>query len=326
MRSAGAVVAAITGNHDGADRVASSTPRCWTRAGSTCAAGYERVGQVVSHEFSDGPLDLALLPFLDPQAAPDDFGADRCDTDSTPDLVEQRRRRAHDSVLETAAALARGRLGAPRSLAVAHAYVSGATTLDSERQLVVGGTGEVPSTIFHGFSYTALGHLHRPQAAGAATIRYSGTPLAYSFSEEHRASIPWSCSTWHPRARPRSSRSRSVSAGGSAPSRAPWSTCSVPPTSTTHATASSARWSRDWSTVFDARSTLAERFPHIVEVRLMPDGQDPDVGAAPVDVSELPPIEAARQFWAAAEGNEPPEDIDEVLVAATSAALAGGDA
>ena len=323
VRSAGAVVAAITGNHDGADRVASYS-ELLDASGFYLRGGYERVGQVVSHEFSDGPLDLALLPFLDPQAAPDDFGADRRDPDSSPDLVEQRRRRTHESVLETAAALARARLGAPRSLAIAHAYVSGATTSDSERQLVVGGTGEVPSTIFHGFSYTALGHLHRPQAAGAASIRYSGTPLAYSFSEEHDKSVV-------------------------VLDMAPEGTVTIEQVPvgvgrrvrTVEGTMEHLLGSRDLdgardcfvravvtdrATVLDARSTLAERFPHIVEVRLMPDGQDPDVGTAPVDVSELPPIEAARQFWAAAEGGEPPADIDEVLVAATSAALAGGDA
>ncbi len=321
VRSAGAVVAAITGNHDGADRVASYS-ELLDSSGFYLRGGYERVGQVITHEFSDGPLDLALLPFLDPQAAPDEFGADRHDPDSADDPVERRRRRTHESVLQTGAELARGRLGAPRSLAVAHAYVTGATASDSERQLVVGGTGEVSSAVFHGFSYTALGHLHRPQSAGAGTIRYSGTPLAYSFSEEHDKSVvvldmaPDGTATIEQVPVGVGRRVRTVEG------------------TMTHLLESreldGARECfvraivTDRATVLDARSTLAERFPHIVEVRLMPDGKDPDVGAAPVDVSELAPIDAARQFWAAAEGSEPPDDIDDVLVTATGAALAGG--
>ena len=348
VRSAGAVVAAITGNHDGADRVASYS-ELLDASGFYLRGGYERVGQVITHEFSDGPLDLALLPFLDPQAAPDGFGVDqrdagtgagdrdpgdgRADEDasdpghngeghSTVDLVEQRRRRTHDSVLDAAAALARESLGAPRSLAVAHAYVTGATPSESERQLVVGGTGEVPSTVFGGFSYTALGHLHRPQTAGAETVRYSGTPLAYSFSEQHDKSVvvidmePDGTATIEQVPVGVGRRVRTVEGAmahllGSRDLDDAHD-CFVRAVVT------------DRSTVLDARATLARRFPHIVEVRLMPDGKDPDVGAAPIDVSELPPIEAVRQFWGAAEGSEPPEDIDGMLVTATGAALAGG--
>lgn len=333
VRSAGAVVAAITGNHDGADRVASYS-ELLDASGFYLRGGYERVGQVITHEFSDGPLDLALLPFLDPQAAPDGFGTDQPvgDSDqregdsgagdSTVDLVEQRRRRTHDSVLEAAAGLARGCLGAPRSLAIAHAYVKGATPSESERQLVVGGTGEVPSTVFRGFSYTALGHLHRPQTAGAEMIRYSGTPLAYSFSEQHDKSV-----VVLDMASDGTTTIEQVPVGVGRRVRTIEGDMAHLLGSRDHDDARDCfvrAVVTDRATVFDARATLAERFPHIVEVRLMPDGQDPDVGAAPVDVSELPPIEAARQFWAAAEGSEPPDDIDDVLVVATSAALAGG--
>ena len=54
----------------------------------------------------------------------------------------------------------------PRSLAVAHAFVTGGLPSDSERLLTVGGTGEVDASVLRGFSYVALGHLHRPQRVG----------------------------------------------------------------------------------------------------------------------------------------------------------------
>ena len=69
LLATGTVVAAITGNHDGADRVAPYSElldlsRFYLRG------GYDRVGSVITHDFTDGPLDLVLLPYLDPRAAP----------------------------------------------------------------------------------------------------------------------------------------------------------------------------------------------------------------------------------------------------------------
>jgi exonuclease SbcD len=75
-----------------------------------------------------------------------------------------------------------------RSVVVAHAFVAGGAECDSERQLAVGGARPVAASRFEGFHYVALGHLHRPQSLGAeGRIRYSGSPLAYSFSEAGQA-------------------------------------------------------------------------------------------------------------------------------------------
>lgn len=73
-----------------------------------------------------------------------------------------------------------------RSVLVAHAFVAGGAESDSERLLQVGGAKAVDARRFEGFDYVALGHLHRPQAIGQR-IRYSGSPLAYSFSEADHA-------------------------------------------------------------------------------------------------------------------------------------------
>ena len=69
-------------------------------------------------------------------------------------------------------------------IAMGHLTVLGATTSDSERDIHIGNLGAVGADLFNGFDYTALGHLHRPQkVAGIDTIRYSGSPIALSFSE-----------------------------------------------------------------------------------------------------------------------------------------------
>lgn len=69
-------------------------------------------------------------------------------------------------------------------IAMGHLTVLGATTSDSERDIHIGNLGAVGADLFEGFDYTALGHLHRPQkVASIQTIRYSGSPIALSFSE-----------------------------------------------------------------------------------------------------------------------------------------------
>jgi exonuclease SbcD len=68
--------------------------------------------------------------------------------------------------------------------------VTGSTPAESERQLTVGGTDQVAAAVLEGFSYVALGHLHTPQKIAALeTVRYSGTPIPYSFSETGAKSV-----------------------------------------------------------------------------------------------------------------------------------------
>jgi exonuclease SbcD len=69
-------------------------------------------------------------------------------------------------------------------IAMGHLTVLGAVTSDSERDIHIGNLGAVGADVFAGFDYTALGHLHRPQkVAGLEGVRYSGSPIALSFSE-----------------------------------------------------------------------------------------------------------------------------------------------
>jgi len=77
-----------------------------------------------------------------------------------------------------------------RSVVLAHAFVAGCAPSDSERDISVGGVSMVSSSLFDGIDYTALGHLHGAQQL-SATVRYSGSPLAYSFSEAGHVKGSW---------------------------------------------------------------------------------------------------------------------------------------
>jgi exonuclease SbcD len=77
-----------------------------------------------------------------------------------------------------------------RSVVLAHAFVTGGTPSDSERDITVGGVASVPAALFDGVDYVALGHLHGCQTI-SDRVRYSGSPLAYSFSEEHHRKSMW---------------------------------------------------------------------------------------------------------------------------------------
>jgi exonuclease SbcD len=77
-----------------------------------------------------------------------------------------------------------------RSVVAAHAFVVGALASDSERDISVGGIGAVPASVFEGVDYAALGHLHGRQRLAEA-VRYSGSPLAYSFSEHTHVKGSW---------------------------------------------------------------------------------------------------------------------------------------
>jgi exonuclease SbcD len=119
------------------------------------------------------------LPYLEPALVREEFAAERAD---------------HTAVLSAAMDRVRADLAerpaGTRSIVLAHAFVTGAAPCDSERDITAGGVGAVPAEVFHGVDYVALGHLHGCQTL-SDTVRYSGSPLAYSFSEEHHRKSMW---------------------------------------------------------------------------------------------------------------------------------------
>lgn len=129
---------------------------------------------------SDAHGDVAFygLPYLEPALVRDEFGVERA---------------GHEAVLAAAMDRVRADLAtrAPgtRSVVLAHAFVTGGEASDSERDITVGGVAAVPAGVFDGVDYVALGHLHGCQTI-TERVRYSGSPLPYSFSEaEHRKSM-----------------------------------------------------------------------------------------------------------------------------------------
>lgn len=120
-----------------------------------------------------GPVAISALPFSYEFAARACYGTDdiSCPADVLREQVASARRHLPDGA---------------RWVVVAHAFVEGASTSEGERPLTraVGGIETVPSSVFEGAHYVALGHLHRPQAVGAEHVRYSGAPLAFGFDEE----------------------------------------------------------------------------------------------------------------------------------------------
>jgi exonuclease SbcD len=182
VRTAGAQVAMISGNHDSARRLGFGAGR--QALGGVHVFADDRnppIPRVLS--FGDEQVALVAVPYLDPHLAPAPRPAD----DGT------RRASTHQNVL--ADALEAGRLALAAldpmpSIAIAHAYVSGAGLSDSERTLAIGGADQVDPAVLDGFDYVALGHLHRPQRIGGTdTVAYSGSPIPYSFSEDHPKSV-----------------------------------------------------------------------------------------------------------------------------------------
>jgi exonuclease SbcD len=167
----------VSGNHDSAVRLGfgsglAAVSRIHLR--TTVAAITEPVVLADDH----GEVAVYGIPYLLPDAAKDTLGTER----------------SHEAVLGEAVRRIRADAatrGIARTVVLSHAFVTGGTVTDSERDIRVGGIGDSPAHVFDGVSYVALGHLHRPQQvslAGSSTVlRYSGSPLAFSFSEKDDA-------------------------------------------------------------------------------------------------------------------------------------------
>lgn len=121
-----------------------------------------------------GPVYFSLIPYVTPERVRSVWGKDNLSFEEAMELVVDREREAINKLAAPGEAL--------RSVAVAHAFVTGGSASGSERELSVGGSGQVRAESFSPYTYTALGHLHGPQRI-KENIWYSGSPLKYSLSE-----------------------------------------------------------------------------------------------------------------------------------------------
>ena len=131
----------------------------------------------------DGRPALAIygIPWLEPRLVADQLGVESASHFEVT-------RAATDRIREDLARRSASRT--IHSVVLAHTFASGGISSDSERDLSIGGVGAVPLDLFSGFSYTALGHLHGRQVL-SPEVRYSGSPLAYSFSEAKHQKGGW---------------------------------------------------------------------------------------------------------------------------------------
>lgn len=180
LTEGGTPLVVIAGNHDQPERVSSVTPLV-ARQGITLV-GLPVAEAVTVQAVRTGEIaKIAALPYPS-EARLNELLAAEGD--------EEELRRAYSArVGMLMRKLASSFTPETVNLAMSHIYVLGGLESDSERPIQVGGAYTVdPSALAVGAQYTALGHLHRPQAVkGEGMIRYSGSPLAYSFSEAGQA-------------------------------------------------------------------------------------------------------------------------------------------
>ena len=154
----------IAGNHDSAARL------------SFCAGLLQKQGVYVTG-VNEGEVLSVLLPDTDPAVAVHMISYAR--PAALRPFLGETVASAEDAMRAQLARIDRN--AARKNILLAHAFVQGGEASDSEES-IVGTVENVSTSVFEGFDYVALGHLHRPQTVGEG-IRYAGSPLAYSFSE-----------------------------------------------------------------------------------------------------------------------------------------------
>ena len=168
----------ISGNHDSARRLGVGAGLI-DRAGIHLRTEPSACGTPVVIPDAFGDVAFYGLPYLEPALVKAEFGVEKA---------------GHEAVLAAAMDRVRadlaGRAPGTRSVVLAHAFVTGGEVSDSERDITVGGVAAVPAGVFGGVDYVALGHLHGSQTI-TGRVRYSGSPLPYSFSEADHCKSMW---------------------------------------------------------------------------------------------------------------------------------------
>ena len=189
----------VSGNHDGAERLEVGRSML-SESGIHIWGSPHHALQPFEFEGADGRVAICPMPFSEPRRIGDALGlssneSKSVDTDMVDDTlfsyVDDKDQEAvalnlhnYDQMYQAwSDYLYKQVPKRMRSIAISHAFVMGGEVGGSERTLSVGGSEQVNPRVFKDFHYTALGHLHGPQRMGADQIRYSGSPLKYSFDE-----------------------------------------------------------------------------------------------------------------------------------------------
>ncbi len=325
---AGIGVVAIAGNHDSHVRVSIYDPLL-SSFGVTIRGDVRRCAEPVLVAPRRGGEAVAIypLPYLDPAV---DGLTLRSLSPEASIVSEARERISHEQVTGLALHRVRADLccrSGVRSIVVAHTFVAGGEGCDSERELTVGQIDRVGVQRFAGFDYVALGHLHGSQQLDGPRLAYSGSPLPYSFSEQHQS---------------KSVRIVELATSGEArveivplqvgrPLRTIEGRLEELCRDPAHAPAEAA-WVRavltDETLPMQAMARLRQRFPHAVELRHRP----PELVRASASernqqVREaLSPLDLTLAFYADQQGRPAEADERELLRQALQAGAAGGEA
>ena len=158
----------ISGNHDSSVRL-SDHSKLIENQGIYLSPVYDGTLKPVSMEDEYGEINVYMLPFIKPVVVKQYFGDE--EILSYTDAVRVAIKHMDVDCNK-------------RNVLVAHQFVLGAATCESEEH-IVGGLDSVSSDVFDCFDYVALGHIHGKQYIGRETVRYCGTLLKYSFSEKN---------------------------------------------------------------------------------------------------------------------------------------------
>lgn len=306
--NAGIPVILIAGNHDSATRLGFGAELAQV-SGIHVRTRTADLDRPITITDAHGPVHIFAIPYLDPDVVHDELQTGR----------------SHVEVLTAAMNRIRTQLQEVpgRSVVLAHAFITGGQPSDSERDIRVGGVGDAPASVFDGVDYVALGHLHGAQqvSGSTSTIRYSGSPLAFSFSEINHVTSVTLVDIAHdgqvefsliptPVPRPIARITGRLEALLADPQLAVYEQAWL------HVTLTDDRRP-------DApMDQLRERFPHVLVMEFRPDSALVTVDA---DLARLravahDPVEVGRAFLAYTGGGEPTDD--EMAVIATVEELA----
>lgn len=291
----------ISGNHDSARRLGVGAGLI-DHAGIHLRTDPARCATPVVLADAHGDVAFYGLPYLEPALVREEFKAAKA---------------GHEAVLTAAldrvrADLAR-RPDGTRSVVLAHAFVAGGAASDSERDITVGGVSAVPTGTFDGVDYVALGHLHGAQAL-TERVRYSGSPLAYSFSESDHRKTMWlvdlgpggeidatriDCPVPRPLARVRGALADLLD----------------DPALTRHEEAWVEATLTDPVRPADPMARLAERFPHTLSLVFDPDRGDEDIVASYAQrLQGRSDQEIAEDFVAHVRGGAGPDERERTVL------------
>ena len=178
LHATGARIVLISGNHDSARRLGFGSDLL-DKVGVHLRTRIGALARPVLLEDAHGPVAVYGVPYAEPNVVRSEL----------PDAVPRGHAGVLGHAIQRIKADADSR-GVRRRVVMAHGWVTGGAASDSERDITVGGVGQVPADTFAGFSYVALGHLHGQQTL-AGHLRYSGSPLPYSFSEATHRKGSW---------------------------------------------------------------------------------------------------------------------------------------